>query len=300
MEPSSLDLLLVLFVVVYLFLSSIFDLKTREVPDLLSYSLIIIALSLRLIYSIISKDFSFFLTGLLGFVIFFIVANIMYYSKQWGGADAKLLMGLGASLPSYPQTLIPALNPNLDKIPFMLTLFLNLIIVGALYALLYSIIISIKNKNKLKEHFASTLKSKNISKIRKIIIFTSLIVIIYALIQQNNLIRFISSLIAFSLLFLFYLVVFLKAVERSSLIKKVNVNTLTPGDWVTHKITMGKTQVYDPKKGYGLTSQQISKIKKFGIKNVEIKQGIPFVPSFFVSTILSLFYGNLISGFIKI
>lgn len=297
MELYLLDILLVISIIIYLLIASIFDVKTREVPDLLSYSLIVITLSIRLLFSILSKNFSFFFAGLIGFVIFFIVANLMYYTKQWGGGDAKLLMGMGAALPNYPQSLVQYLNPSLNQIPFLLTLFLNLIIIGAVYALVYSIIISIKNKGKIKKEFISIINSKNFAKARKIIVFSSLLVLIFSLIQPKAIIKVIASLCIISVLFLFYLIVFLKASEKSALIKKIDVKKLTPGDWITHKI-IKKEMLYDPKKGYGVTQKQIEKIVSSGIKQVEVKQGIPFVPSFLVAIILTLTIGNIIFKFI--
>jgi Flp pilus assembly protein protease CpaA len=226
MELYLLDLLLVFLVIIYTFIASIFDIKTREVPDFLNYSLIVIALSLRLIFSIISNDFSFFLFGILGFLVFFLVANLMYYSKQWGGGDAKLLMGLGAALPFYPQSLLQYLNPSISKIPFMLILFLNLIVIGAVYAFFYSVILAIKNKQKIKKEFSHLINSKKVNTIRKVVIFGSLIILVYAIVQQDNLLRFLLAICTASIIFLFYLTIFLKAAEkaRDSALEKINQN----------------------------------------------------------------------------
>ena len=75
--------------------------KTREIPDFLNYGLIAIGLGVRAVYSIFTLDYLFFVYGLIGFGAFFIIANLMYYTKQWGGGDCKLLMGLGAIFGSY-------------------------------------------------------------------------------------------------------------------------------------------------------------------------------------------------------
>ena len=79
-----------------LLIATMTDIKTREVPDWLSYSLIVIGLGVRLIYSLFEWNFSYVLFGFIGFGIFFLIALFMYYTKQWGGGDSKLLMGLGA------------------------------------------------------------------------------------------------------------------------------------------------------------------------------------------------------------
>src|SRR3989344_5842784 len=97
---------LVIVGLIWLIFATVSDIKKREIPDWLNYSLIAIGLGSRLIYSFIMKDFSFILYGLLGFAVFFVFANLMYYTKQWGGGDCKLLMGLGAMFGSY----VPVFN----------------------------------------------------------------------------------------------------------------------------------------------------------------------------------------------
>ncbi|MBC8444383.1 prepilin peptidase, partial [Candidatus Woesearchaeota archaeon] len=86
----------IIICIIALIIGSFTDIKTREVPDWLNYSLIFTGLSIHLIYSIIFWDFSFIIKSFLGFLTFFIMGNLMYYSGQWGGGDSKMIMGLGA------------------------------------------------------------------------------------------------------------------------------------------------------------------------------------------------------------
>src|SRR3989338_6014136 len=99
-----------LFVLTFLFtlFASIQDLKKREVANWLNFSFIAFALTYRAFYSLATKNFQFFLFGILGFAIFFILAHALYYSKAFAGGDAKLLMGFGVILPytSYNSLLI--------------------------------------------------------------------------------------------------------------------------------------------------------------------------------------------------
>src|SRR3989338_5965028 len=74
------------------------DLKTREVPDWLSYGLIFSALGIRALFSLGELDGGILLRGLAGFAVFVAIAYLMYYTRQWGGGDSKLLMGLGAAI----------------------------------------------------------------------------------------------------------------------------------------------------------------------------------------------------------
>jgi len=83
----------------YALTAAIFDLKTREVPNWLNFSLIAFALAYRLFFSIYYDRYDFIIYGLLGFLVFYLIANAFYYSKVFAGGDAKLLMGLGCILP---------------------------------------------------------------------------------------------------------------------------------------------------------------------------------------------------------
>jgi len=85
--------------IVWILFASIQDLKTREVANWLSFSLVIFALAFRLFYSINLRDMNFLYQGFLGLGIFFIIGNLMYYGRVFAGGDAKLMIVLGSILP---------------------------------------------------------------------------------------------------------------------------------------------------------------------------------------------------------
>ena len=89
---------LILLAVTWLVFASIHDLKKRIVPNWLSFSLIIFALGFRFFYSLFNENFSFFLQGLIGLGIFFIIGNLLYYGRMFAGGDAKLMIALGPIL----------------------------------------------------------------------------------------------------------------------------------------------------------------------------------------------------------
>ena len=109
------DLILVIVVVFVLLISSIIDMKTREVPDELSIGLIAVAVILKILHAYEIDNFLILLNSLFGFLIFLGISLIMYYTRQWGGGDAKLFMALGIALPYYPTELI-LFNPGLKII----------------------------------------------------------------------------------------------------------------------------------------------------------------------------------------
>ncbi len=308
--------LFILITLVWLLFASISDLRTREVPNWLNFSMIAIGLGGRLIYSIISSNYSIFIYGILGFGIFLIIANILYYAKQWGGGDAKLLMGMGALYGNYQG--VSFLNPVLD-LPFLLILIINIFIAGTFYGLIYSLYLALKNRNEfVKQLRKESLKeflfgvSAGVMIIITGFIFYDLIGII--------IIIFGTILLLFSIVYLF-----LKVVEKSCMYKKINISELSEGDWIAEDIKVKNKLVYRSMEKYkwpnflkykkhysiynrlkymlkkektkysnlGVSKEDVKRLKNYKVKYVVIKDGIPFVPSFLFGFVATIIYGNL-------
>ncbi len=81
------------------------------------------------------------------------------------------------------------------------------------------------------------------------------------------------------------------------MIKAVRPAELTEGDWIVNNVKVGGKYICGPK-DLGIEKKQIRKLVKFykqkKIKKILIKEGIPFVPSFFVAYVLSLVFGNML------
>src|SRR3990167_4701638 len=116
------------------------DLKTREVPDWLNYGLISVGLGLNLLFSAIFWKWNFIVNSVIGLIIFFIIAYLMFQFGQWGGGDSKMLMGLGALI---------GIDFFSGKIPFMANFFVNALFAGAVYWLLKT---KINLQANLKKH----------------------------------------------------------------------------------------------------------------------------------------------------
>ena len=262
--------------VLWLFVASIFDIKTMEVPDWLNYSLMVIGLGSRLIYSMAVSDYSFILYGLLGFGVFVGVGFVMYYAKQWGGGDCKLIMGLGALYGTGPSFV------SLE-FPFLLVLVLNLLIVGGLYGLIWSLFLMVKSWNKFVKDFVkeSFLDLKIGLIVSVLILIVSLIfnVLIYGLIMG---VLFMLSVVLLRVI---------RVVEKVCMYRRVNVNKLVEGDWVGEDVKVNGKVICSPS-DICLNKKQINLLKKHKRK-VLIKHGIPFVPSFFIALIVTLVVGNL-------
>src|SRR3989338_6729729 len=137
-----LDILLIIITVIWLTFASISDLKTREVPDWISFSLIIIAVAFLLIQVISERSLKLLINPLIFGITFTIIAYTMYYTKQWGGGDTKLLIPLGIIFSTYPE--LNYFNPILN-FPFPMILLINIFVIGTLYSLFYSFYLAIKH-----------------------------------------------------------------------------------------------------------------------------------------------------------
>jgi len=263
---------------VWLISSCYVDIKKREVPDWLSYSLIAFGLGTRLIYSLIFKDFSIIIGGVLFFLIAFLFSIFMYYTKQWGGGDSKLIMGLGAVIGSF-KTEILGFN-----IPIFVLFVFSIFFFGSIYSLIYSIILAFNNR---KEFVKEWKKIKYYYFL--IIILLGLCVSILSLFMLQNIYRIFVFGVGLFLIILFYLFSFIKTVENCCMYKIRDVGKLVEGDWLAKDVVVNK-KILCSSKSLGLTKKDINNLKKLKVKRVLLKEGIPFVPSFLIAFIFTVVY----------
>ncbi len=284
-----LDYIIVLIGLIWLLIASISDIKTKEVPNWLNFSLVLIAFGIYGFKSILISSAKPVLGSLLGFAIFFVIGSLMYYSKQWGGGDAKLLYGLGALFHEYPSQLNNLFNANIN-LPFLAILFLNLVIFGSLYGILISITIMVKERKKFTKNFKGLfIKTKTVS--FTLLVLAVLLIILSLILSIESSILIVLILAAIFPVIFFQLFLAVKAVENISMYKKIKTFKLVEGDWIAEKIKVDNKLIYDPKRSAGVTKKQIALIKKHK-REVLIKEGIAFVPPFFIAAIVSLIFGN--------
>ena len=286
-----MDFLIITLALIYLIVATISDIKTQEIPDSLNYSFIAIGLFIYLIKTITTEQSMYFLYSAITLSVFFIIGNLMYYTKQWGGGDLKLLMGLGALLPIYPSTILE--NFPIRGTSYLgLDLFLNILLVGSAYALLYAIYLGIKNGKQFSKKFKEEYNKKKVKAREKI--FWSLIILInilsFLLLDTNIVKLFVLSM---SVLFLLlnYLLITVKSIEDISMYLTIDTKKLREGDAITKELKADSKVIYQPSV-HGVTKKQISKIQKH-FEKVEIKNGIAFAPSFLIGTIITLLVGNI-------
>lgn len=279
------DIILIIISLTALIFASISDIKIKEVPDWLSFSLIISGLIIRLLSSIIYTEYSYFLYGLFGLASMFVVGEILYHTKLWGGGDAKLLMGLGTTLATTPFYL------ETSKLPFLLTLFMFIIFSGVVYGIIWSFSLIFKEPKKFREEFKKTNQAPE-SKIIKIL---SLVVIILLfvglfLLSISNGIK--SLILIFVILFLIYPYLFIavRTLEHIYFYNLLPINKVVEGDWIAKDIKKNNKVIFNRKAA--ITKRDIKYLKSLNIKQVLIKDGIPFVPPFLLGTTLALIFGN--------
>ncbi|MBS3151768.1 prepilin peptidase [Candidatus Woesearchaeota archaeon] len=280
------ELILLILAFVVAIIAVISDIKTTEVPDYANYFLMFSALSIRILYSLTTGDWSFTSAIIISFPVVFILALLMYKLKQWGGGDAKLLMSLSIALATYPSFLLEIFNPKL-VFPFPITLFTNILIIGAVYSLTYAIFLAVKSRKKFARALAEIIKNTKAMQI-KILSALILAVILLAVINIPKIIL-VAAIV--SPIILFYLYIFIKTVEKTCLIKRIPTEKLMEGDLILENLIYKNKIIH--KKYQELTEKQLVLIKKTNIETVRIKEGIVFTPAFLISLIASLIFGNL-------
>lgn len=248
------------------------DLRTREISNWLNFSLIVFALGYRGFYSILNNDISFFLLGFVGVLLFTALAYLLYYGRAFAGGDAKLLMGIGGILPfqnAYDYLIL--------GFGFTLLLFG----IGAVYSLLYTLILVNRDRKEFVKEFR-----KEIMKYR-----TYLTVALIA--GAIGFVILFSSSYLYGLLFLVLLIilplllVYTRVVEKCYMIKLIDASKLTEGDWLVEDVKLRNNVIR--KSVHGLTMKEIELLRKMK-KRVLIKEGIPFSPAFLIALVIMVFF----------
>ena len=271
---------------IVLLIGSITDLKTREVPDWVNYGLISAGIGLNLLFTVIYQTPSFIINSLVGLIIFFGIAYLMFYMGQWGGGDSKMIMGLGAAI---------GINVGSFSSEFLFGFLINALFAGAIYGLLWIFYLAYKNRQKFRKEFKKVLSQEKSEKIKWIILALTILSVIVFFIIKINYIKILVLSFAFMVLTTFYLWAFVRAIEKSSMYKLVEPSKLTEGDWIVKDIYYRKEYITGPK-DLGIEKKQIIKLielySKKKVGKILIKEGIPFVPSFLIAFIITFFLGN--------
>ena len=278
-------------IILALIIASYTDIKTREVPDWLNYSLIATGIGTRAVFSLVHWDYSYLLEGLAGFGIFFLLSLLLFYTGLWGGGDSKILMGLGALI-----------GIRFEFLPFLILFFIMLLLAGSVYGFAWSLVLALRNMKGFLKKFKEILKRKYVVFLRRLSLCIVILFIISLFFESDSQSRFFLTIMVFLVLFLVYLWAFSRAVEESCMHKLVSPEKLTEGDWIVNDVVIGKKRICGPK-DLGIEKKQINELirlkKKGKVRKILIKEGIPFVPTFLVAYILTLIFEHDIVFIIK-
>ncbi len=275
--------------IVITIIGTITDLQNRWAPDYISYFGVLFGLSGHAILGLQQNSYWPFLLSLIGAGVFMGFGWLMSAFGAWGGGDAKMLVALGALMPYY-QPIIS--NYHSAPWPFPVTLWLNILILGAVLGVVGTILIFARNFKiilpEIKNQF-----SKNKWLLR---LSAGLIILSPAGLLANKYIA-LSVLLAGALGILFLA---LKSVETTCMHKDTKPEKLVEGDWLINEVKIGSVHIQPTKAG--LETEDIKKIKELAaqgkITTVRVKEGLPYLPAFLAALLVSLFYGDLMLQFI--
>jgi len=252
----------------YITFAVVQDIRTREIANWISFSLIVFALGFRFFYSLFEGDgFSFFYNGAIGLGIFLVLGNILYYGKVFAGGDAKLMIAMGTILPSSPQILA-----NLKIFFNFIAIFL---LMGFFYILVSSTVLCIRHFKAFRREFLEQLK-KNKKPMLLLLVFSILLLCLGFL---ETLFLILGALVFFSS----YLYLYSKAVDEACMIKKIKSKYLREGDWLYSDLKLKDRKL--KAKWEGVSKKDIEEIRK-KYKEVRIRHGIAFSPVFLISFVI--------------
>jgi len=270
-------------------IAAVIDLKTTEIPDEIPYVMAGIAIVAYGIKSYLVWSYLPILQSCIAGLSFLGFGFLMYFLGQWGGGDAKILSAIGFLLPDLSSSL-----KHQTFLPFSLSYFFDVFFIGAIYMIIYAIVISIINK-KIWSVFLNDLRANS----KMILLFNALMILslslltfvanrYYTFIPLKGMIRFEIALFFTAIGFLL-LWKFVKTVEEVGFKKRIPVSKLREGD-----------VLLDSKIWEGITKEDVIKIKKSGKKYVRIKEGVRFAPAFPLALLFNVFLGGGISLLISL
>jgi len=254
---------------IWIVFATVQDLKTTEIANWLSFSLIAFVLAYRAFYASLFEDVMFFVYGLMGVLLFVVLGYIFYYGKVFAGGDAKLLMGLGGIWP-YAGFL--------DYLYIGLGFIFVLFIAGAIYTLVYSLFLISRDWNKFGKEFKN-----EFGKNGNWFYLGVLLLVVFEIILWINFGYSSFNVLILILVLLPLLFIYTRAVEKACMIKLKGSGELVEGDWLEKEVKIGKKVIR--KSVHGLSSEEIKLLRR-AKRKVWVKDGVPFTPAFLIGFLI--------------
>jgi hypothetical protein len=236
------------------------DLRTREIPNGLNLALIVAGVAIRAYHAAASGDWVYLAMPLAVGALFFAFAAALFYARQWGGGDAKLLIALGILLGTYPSELFayepfpggaaagipkvagnPAcVAPCIEPLwPFWATLVLNIMFVGAVYGVLSTMYLGVHNPRSLSE-LKQTLR-RDEGELALVVLGMALFVLATGAVLTGEL-DFGALASSWPLLvlgaFVWFLIKFAHIIEDIAMVREVPVSELREDDWLAEDVVV--------------------------------------------------------------
>lgn len=120
------------------------DVKSRIIPNKLTFPLMGLGVFGYLVFGVIMGDFEMFLASVKSLLLMFIVGRLLCEFGLLSPGDAKGYMFIAALVPVYPVFLLEIFNPTVAYYPFIITIFVNSFISMYPFLFVYSIGIALK------------------------------------------------------------------------------------------------------------------------------------------------------------
>lgn len=277
---------------VFLFLASIFDLRTGEIPDAVSFGLAAALIFASFFVSAIEGDYSFAATPFIWGLLFFAIGYALFELGQWGGGDVKLMGGIGASLGLLQALSFPFSNLQIfeDRIPPLAVYIINMAFISTPYVVAYTMALGFMNPSAFTHFRKSLVRPKRIAAL-----IMSFLPFCMALFFRQQRIAAV-----YSLLPLFYTAsVYMKSVEDKILAKTIPVGELNDWDILVQDIVVDGVRIAKRRNIEGVNPEQVKKIKELALKGlippkIRIRWGVKFAPVLFLAYAATVGPGNLL------
>ncbi|MBW2982897.1 A24 family peptidase [Candidatus Woesearchaeota archaeon] len=213
-----------------LLFGTVTDLRTREVPDWLNFSLIASGLGLGVIASLVQVSWQPVLTSLAGLILGVFIGYVMFYAGQWGGGDAKLIMGLGALF-----GLSFASSWSWTSLPPLVVFLVNTLLVGAVYGLGWAAAMVVIHWGEVREALKGFLGTPRAKLFRKAVLVLVALAVAAALLT-GGVIGLVWLVLGAAIFLTFYLWALIQVVEKTCMVRPKRTSALTEGDWVNVEV----------------------------------------------------------------
>jgi len=281
-----------LVTLVGLFIASIADLRTGEIPDTISGGMAALLALIGVAAALFGTGTQPLILAVVWGIIYFIVAYILFQLGQWGGGDVKLFAGIGASLGiltglGYPLAESHFVN---REIPTLAVYFINMAFVSTPYVVLYTFALGIVHPRAFVKFGARMRQTRPL-----LTVLASMAPL--ALAMHFDLAAFA---VIYSLVPLFTVAsLYMKTVEDEILTKTIKVTELSDWDILSKDLVVDGELVATKRNIEGVTPEQVKHILELSKAgkiptDIDIRWGVKFVPVLFLAFPATVWWGNLL------